>query len=49
MVLDKENDKVHPRYLAYDIIIFQVSFVLFFHDLNSSDEKIKKNFFCNLI
>lgn len=23
MVLDKENDKVHPRYLAYDIIVFQ--------------------------
>ncbi|XP_078355265.1 mRNA-capping enzyme-like, partial [Oculina patagonica] len=23
MVLDKENDKVHPRYLAYDIIRFQ--------------------------
>ena len=30
MVLDKENDKVHPRYLAYDIIKFQVS--LFFHE-----------------
>ena len=26
MVLDKENDKVHPRYLAYDILVFQVSF-----------------------
>ena len=30
MVLDKENDKIHPRYLAYDIIVFQVSF--FFHE-----------------
>ena len=30
MVLDKENDKVHPRYLAYDILVFQVSF--FFHE-----------------
>ena len=26
MVLDKENDKVNPRYLAYDILVFQVSF-----------------------
>lgn len=25
MVLDKENEKVHPRYLAYDIVRFQVS------------------------
>ena len=34
MVLDKENDKVHPRYLAYDIIVFQVSCLyLLFHDL----------------
>ena len=36
MVLDKENDKVHPRYLAYDIIVFQVSCLyLLFHDLGA--------------
>lgn len=25
MVMDKEGDKIHPRYLAYDIIKFQVT------------------------
>ena len=29
MVLDKENEKIHPRYLAYDIIQFQVGVIVF--------------------
>jgi len=27
MVLDKENEKIHPRYLVYDIIQFQVGVI----------------------
>ena len=50
MVLDKENDKVHPRYLAYDIIRFQVGcFCLFFCDLAVLNRLIKYYLFLLLL